>query len=116
MCGDWICIFSGKDAEYVDSIFMSFRIGRDFGGTTNVLAAPLASGTPSPGAADRPHGGFGFQLRAEAVLLSLTEEVLKSSEIEGERLDREQGVLNRTTAGDRYSGARADGPQRRRGR
>src|SRR5260370_32095801 len=34
--------------------------------------------------------GLGFQLRAEAVLQSLTEEVLKSSEIEGERLDREQ--------------------------
>jgi Fic family protein len=34
--------------------------------------------------------GLGFQLRAEAVLNSLTEEVLKSSEIEGEALDRDQ--------------------------
>ena len=34
--------------------------------------------------------GLGFQLRAEAVLNSLTEEVLKSSEIEGEKLDRDQ--------------------------
>src|SRR5580658_10517286 len=34
--------------------------------------------------------GLGFALRAEAVLNSLTEEVLKSSEIEGERLDRDQ--------------------------
>lgn len=34
--------------------------------------------------------GLGFQLRAEAVLDSLTEEVLKSSEIEGETLDRGQ--------------------------
>jgi Fic family protein len=33
---------------------------------------------------------LGFQLRAEAVLQSLTEEVLKSSEIEGEVLDRQQ--------------------------
>jgi Fic family protein len=33
---------------------------------------------------------LGFQLRAEAVLNSLTEEVLKSSEIEGEKLDRDQ--------------------------
>ena len=33
---------------------------------------------------------LGFQLRAEAVLQSLTEEVLKSSDIEGESLDREQ--------------------------
>ena len=34
--------------------------------------------------------GLGFQLRAEAVLASLTEEVIKSSEIEGEALDKEQ--------------------------
>jgi Fic family protein len=34
--------------------------------------------------------GFGFQLRAEAVLQTLTEEVIKSSEIEGEILDRDQ--------------------------
>jgi Fic family protein len=32
---------------------------------------------------------LGFKLRAEAVLQSLTEDVVKSSEIEGERLDRE---------------------------
>lgn len=34
--------------------------------------------------------GLGFNLRAEAVLQTLTEEVLKTSEIEGERLDRGQ--------------------------
>ncbi len=34
--------------------------------------------------------GLGFKLRAEAVLPSLTEEVVKSSEIEGEILDRDQ--------------------------
>ncbi|WP_425993043.1 Fic family protein [Brevundimonas sp. TWP2-3-2] len=33
---------------------------------------------------------LGFQLRAEAVLATLTEDVLKSSEIEGEVLDKEQ--------------------------
>lgn len=33
---------------------------------------------------------LGFNLRAEAVLTTLTEDVLKSSEIEGEQLDREQ--------------------------
>jgi Fic family protein len=33
---------------------------------------------------------LGFQLRAEAVLQTLTEDVLKSSEIEGEVLDKEQ--------------------------
>jgi Fic family protein len=34
--------------------------------------------------------GLGFQFRAEATLQALTEEVLKSSEIEGEVLDRDQ--------------------------
>ena len=34
--------------------------------------------------------GLGFQLREEAVLNTLTEDVLKSSEIEGETLDRDQ--------------------------
>jgi Fic family protein len=34
--------------------------------------------------------GLGFQLRAEAVLNTLTEDVLKSSETEGETLDRDQ--------------------------
>lgn len=34
--------------------------------------------------------GLGFRLRTQASLESLTEEVLKSSEIEGEQLDREQ--------------------------
>ena len=34
--------------------------------------------------------GLGFKLRAEAILPSLTEEVIKSSEIEGEVLDRDQ--------------------------
>lgn len=33
---------------------------------------------------------LGFELRAEASLQSLTEEVVKSSEIEGEHLDRDQ--------------------------
>ena len=34
--------------------------------------------------------GLGFQFRAEAVLHTLTEDVIKSSEIEGEKLDRDQ--------------------------
>jgi Fic family protein len=34
--------------------------------------------------------GLGFKLRAEAILPSLTEEIIKSSEIEGEQLDRDQ--------------------------
>jgi Fic family protein len=34
--------------------------------------------------------GLGFNLRQEAVLNTLTEDVLKSSDIEGEKLDAEQ--------------------------
>lgn len=34
--------------------------------------------------------GLGFKLRQEAVLQTLTDDVLKSSEIEGENLDAEQ--------------------------
>ncbi len=34
--------------------------------------------------------GLGFKLKTEAILPSLTEEVIKSSEIEGEKLDRDQ--------------------------
>lgn len=34
--------------------------------------------------------GLGFKLREEAALQSLTQEILKTSEIEGEKLDREQ--------------------------
>jgi Fic family protein len=55
-----------------------------------VLAAPLAAVRHHQGRLIGRMEGLGFQLRAEAVLQSLTEEVLKSSEIEGERLDRDQ--------------------------
>lgn len=34
--------------------------------------------------------GLGFSLRNDAVLKTLTEDILKSSEIEGEMLDKEQ--------------------------
>jgi Fic family protein len=35
--------------------------------------------------------GIGFDLRGEAHLRTLTEDVIKSSEIEGEKLERDQG-------------------------
>jgi Fic family protein len=55
-----------------------------------VLAKPLAAVRHNQGRLIGRMEGLGFQLRDEAVLQSLTEEVLKSSEIEGEKLDREQ--------------------------
>jgi Fic family protein len=54
------------------------------------LATPLAAVRHHQGRLIGRMEGLGFELRAEAMLQSLTEEVLKSSEIEGERLDREQ--------------------------
>lgn len=55
-----------------------------------VLAVPLAAVRHHQGRLIGRMEGLGFQLREEAVLQSLTEEVMKSSEIEGEQLDREQ--------------------------
>jgi Fic family protein len=54
------------------------------------LSRPLAAVRHRQGFLTGRMEALGFQLRAEAVLQSLTEEVLKSSEIEGEVLDREQ--------------------------
>jgi Fic family protein len=54
------------------------------------IAEPLAAVSRRQGRLIGRMEALGFQLRAEAVLESLTEEVTKSSEIEGEMLDRRQ--------------------------
>ncbi|HET7805430.1 MAG TPA: Fic family protein [Pseudolabrys sp.] len=54
------------------------------------LAEPLAAVRHHQGRLIGRMEGLGFNLRAEAVLRTLTEEVVKSSEIEGELLDRDQ--------------------------
>jgi len=54
------------------------------------LAAKLAAVRHRQGRLIGRMEGLGFKLRTEAVLPSLTEEVIKSSEIEGENLDRDQ--------------------------
>ena len=56
----------------------------------NILSRPLASVSRKRGRLIGRMETLGFRLRAEASLLSLTEDVVKSSEIEGEFLDREQ--------------------------
>ena len=66
------------------SIFMSFQTGRKSRGAPRFLAVPLASGTPSPGAADRTDGRARLSASCGGRFAILTEEVLKSSEIEGE--------------------------------
>lgn len=55
-----------------------------------VLAGPLADVRHRQGRLVGRMLGLGFGLRSEAMLQTLTEDVLKSSEIEGEILDRDQ--------------------------
>ncbi|UCI10351.1 Fic family protein [Mesorhizobium sp. B1-1-8] len=55
-----------------------------------VLAEPFASVRHRQGRLIGRMEGLGFGLRSEATLQTLTEDVLKSSEIEGEILDRDQ--------------------------
>ncbi|HEX7073858.1 MAG TPA: Fic family protein [Hyphomicrobiaceae bacterium] len=55
-----------------------------------VLAEPLAAVRHRQGRLIGRMEALGFELRSEATLQTLTEEVLKSSEIEGEILDRNQ--------------------------
>src|SRR5471032_1648476 len=54
------------------------------------LAEPVAAARHQQGRLMGHMEALGFNLRQEAVLRTLTADVLKSSEIEGERLDREQ--------------------------
>src|SRR3546814_15698204 len=54
------------------------------------LAQPLAAVRHRQGRLIGHMEALGFPLRAEAVLQALTEDVIKSSEIEDEILDREQ--------------------------
>ena len=62
----------------------------NFRWSLDALASPLAAVRHHQGRLTGRMESLGFDLSAEAVLHSLTEDVLKSSEIEGETLDREQ--------------------------
>jgi Fic family protein len=62
----------------------------DFHWSDEQLAAKLAAVRHHQGRHIGRMEGLGFKLRAEAILPSLTDEVIKSSEIEGERLDHNQ--------------------------
>ncbi|MGB3079828.1 MAG: Fic family protein [Saprospiraceae bacterium] len=59
----------------------------DFQLDTNVFSAALASVRFKQGRLIGQMENLGFQLQKEATLMSMTEEVIKSSEIEGELLD-----------------------------
>jgi Fic family protein len=62
----------------------------EFRWSHKLLAEPLAAVRHRQGRLIGRMEGLGFRLRSEAVLQTLTEDVLKSSEIEGEILDRDQ--------------------------
>ncbi|MGA7178891.1 MAG: Fic family protein [Thiobacillaceae bacterium] len=62
----------------------------DFRWDHKALAEPLASVRHRQGRLIGRMEGLGFALRGEALLSTLTEDVIKSSEIEGEVLDRDQ--------------------------
>src|SRR2546427_11345332 len=57
---------------------------------TEKLAKPLAAVRHQQGRLIGHMEALGFQLQQEAVLKTLTEDVVKSSEIEGEKLDVDQ--------------------------
>ena len=58
--------------------------------SAEAIAAPLASVRDRQGRLIRHMDALGFNLQQEAVLNTLTADVLKSSEIEGEKLDAGQ--------------------------
>jgi Fic family protein len=62
----------------------------EFHWDNSALAEKLASVRHRQGRLVGRMEGLGFPLRSEAMLQTLTEDVTKSSEIEGEKLDREQ--------------------------
>src|SRR5579872_1104272 len=62
----------------------------DFHWNIEKLAEPLASVRYRQGGLIGQMKGLGFRLQQEAVLETLTQDVLKTSEIEGEKLDAEQ--------------------------
>jgi Fic family protein len=64
------------------------------------LAAPLATVRHAQGRLLGRMESLGFKLRDEAWLQTLTQDVVKTSEIEGERLDTEQvRFINRPASG-----------------
>ena len=62
----------------------------DFRWDDAVLAAPLAAARHLQGRLVGRMEALGFEVREQALLRTLTQDVLKSSEIEGEQLDAEQ--------------------------
>ena len=82
-------IITAKDAEIMTYIHQRYT-WPTFRWSDEQLAARLAAVSRRQGRLIGRMEGMGFALRNEAVLHTLTEDVVKSSEIEGEQLDRDQ--------------------------
>ncbi len=88
-CGD--CVpQSPRKARWMVMYIYNLPDWPQFRWSQDKLASKLAAVRHRQGRLIGRMEGLGFRLRAEAVLQSLTEETLKSNEIEGEMLDRDQ--------------------------
>src|SRR5689334_20525242 len=84
------CIISAKSAEIMAKYIHERPEWPKFDWDQARLAQPLAAVRHRQGRLIGRMQALGFSLREEAVLNTLTEDVLKSSEIEGEILDKDQ--------------------------
>ncbi len=82
-------IFAAKDADIMRYIHQLPEWPR-FRWSEDEIAAPLAAVRHRQGRLIGRMESLGFALRSEAMLATLTDDVIKSSEIEGEDLDRDQ--------------------------
>jgi Fic family protein len=85
-----IVIIAANDADIMTNYIHERREWPHFRLDLDKLAGRLAAVRYLQGRLLGRMEGRSFSLRAEAALQSLTEEVLKTSEIEGEKLDRDQ--------------------------
>src|ERR1700734_655617 len=82
-------IITAKDAENMKYIHEQPTWPR-FTWSSETIGVQLGAARHRQGRLIGRMEALGFDLRAEAVLQTLTEDVLKSSEIEGEKLDKNQ--------------------------
>src|SRR5579862_8877242 len=83
-------IISAKGAEIMARYIHELEAWPQFLWDARELAGPLAAVRNRQGRLTGSMEMLGFPLKGEAVLQTLTQDVLKSSEIEGEILDKEQ--------------------------
>lgn len=85
-----VAIFSARDAVIVTTFIHDLADWPRIRWNAELIAAPLAAVSRRQGRIGGRMEALGFRLREEAVLATLTVDVLKTSEIEGEILDKQQ--------------------------